>query len=94
MDETHLVNMCACRDQMQSFVEMLAINDCHQRRPNRNQRRARAQLPVATSAGHELLHGMGDPKVGHAVGVQVHVWQAGSTLYRVADQKVCSASKA
>ena len=49
---------------MLSFVEMLAINDCHQRRPNRAQRRASAQLPVVTSAGHELLHRMGDPEVG------------------------------
>ena len=49
---------------MLSFVEVLAINDCHQRRPNRAQRRASAQLPVVTSAGHELLHEMCNPEVG------------------------------
>ena len=78
--EFNLITACACRDQMLSFMEMLAINDCHRRRPNRAQRRASAQLPLATSAGQQLLHGMGDLEVGHTLRDLMTDWRAGSLL--------------
>ena len=76
---------------MLSFVEMLAISDCYRRRPNRAQRRASAQLPVATSAGQQLLHGMGDPEVGHTLrDLMTDCEQARccELLHRVADCQV------